>query len=366
MLHSIYKLPPNRVRRNYLGGLFLEQFAGKEIPKDGHQPEDWIGSTVVARNPGLEAVENEGLAFITDESNNKLLLKDIFADHTEYFLGSEHKQKLGSGLGFLAKLLDSSMRLHIQAHPTSQWASQHLNSRWGKLETYFILGVRPESDGYIWLGFQNCPTKAEWERIVIEQDMEKMHACFEKVLVKPGEVWLIPGGLPHAIGEGLFVLEVMEPTDWVVRCEFERSGLVVPPQARYMGMEPLKALDIFHFEENSVEEITSKYRVKPQPLPSPEGAKISLLIGPQQTECFNIKLVEVSREVEIKKENVIQLGVVSVGSAKIATDTESLDVKRGDTFLIPANTKKIKISPQNGSCDIVLCSPGYGLEKELL
>ena len=40
----------------------------------------------------------------------------------------------------------------------------------------------------------------------------------------PGDVWIVPGGLPHAIGAGVLMVEVMEPSDWVVRCEFEREG----------------------------------------------------------------------------------------------------------------------------------------------
>jgi mannose-6-phosphate isomerase len=39
---------------------------------------------------------------------------------------------------------------------------------------------------------------------------------------------MVPGGMPHAIGEGVFMIEVMEPTDFAVRIEFERGGYVLP------------------------------------------------------------------------------------------------------------------------------------------
>ena len=28
--------------------------------------------------------------------------------------------------------------------------------------------------------------------------------------VKPGEIWYVPGGMPHALGENLTLLEIME------------------------------------------------------------------------------------------------------------------------------------------------------------
>jgi len=34
----------------------------------------------------------------------------------------------------------------------------------------------------------------------------------------------IPGGILHAIGEGIFMVEIMEPSDLAVRFEFERAG----------------------------------------------------------------------------------------------------------------------------------------------
>ena len=141
----------------------------------------------------------------------------------------------------------SSMRLHLQAHPTREFARQHLGQSWGKLEAYVILSTRPGCEPFIRLGFQHPPTPEEWQRIVIEQDIAAMDACFEPVPVRPGQVWFVPGGLPHAIGGGLTVLEIMEPSDLVVRCEFEREGIVVPPSARFMGREPADALRIFDF-----------------------------------------------------------------------------------------------------------------------
>lgn len=362
MQKKLIELPPNRVRRNYKGGLLLEKLCGKENPQDGSQPEDWIASTVGARNPGLAEVVNEGFAFLLDEKGNKILLKDIFAKEPLFYLGKKHQEKLGLELGFLAKLLDSSMRLHLQAHPTADYAKKNLNSRWGKLETYYILGVRPECEGYIWLGFQKSPGLAEWTRIVMEQDKIAMNKCFQKVPVKPGQVWVIPGGLPHAIGEGLFVLEVMEPTDWVVRCEFEREGIVVPPQARFMGLAPEESLKIFDFQEFTVAQIQNKCGVIPQRLETQATGFIDLLIGPKQTECFVIRRITFKEKYLVKKAEIIYIGIVSSGSGRVTAEDETIEIKAGSTFLVPAGVENIKLESLGEKMEIIFCSPGYEIE----
>ena len=157
MTPFLLPLPPNRTRRNYVGGKLLELWEGKAEGVDGDRPEDWIASTTVASNPGLPLIEDEALAFV-EVGGERMKLADLFAREPGYFLGERHVGAVGLQLGFLAKLLDSAMRLHVQAHPTKAFAQEHLNSRWGKLETYVILAVRPGIQPYIRLGFQRAPS----------------------------------------------------------------------------------------------------------------------------------------------------------------------------------------------------------------
>src|SRR5262249_34244097 len=39
--------------------------------------------------------------------------------------------------------------------------------------------------------------------------------------VRPGDAILVPAGVPHAIGEGVFVVELQEPTDFSVLLEWD-------------------------------------------------------------------------------------------------------------------------------------------------
>jgi len=363
MQKKIIELPPNRVRRNYQGGLLLESWQGAIEPKDGDKPEDWIASTTKAKNPGLDEVPLEGLSRVSADETGQLLTH-LLKVEGKYYLGKNHLDSVGEDMGFLAKLLDSSMRLHVQAHPTAEWASKNLQSRWGKLETYVILGIREGYEGYLWMGFQKAPSKEEWNRIVMEQDTKAMHACFKKIPVKAGQVWRIPGGMPHAIGEGLFVLEVMEPTDWVVRCEFEREGIVVPEEARFMGIEPEKAMEIFDLREESIEEVQERCMVKPILEKGAKNYRLELLIGPDQTECFKIRRLSMKGSVEIHKAALVLTGIVTKGKGMLWAEEDSLEIEPGTSFLIPAGIHAMGYEcSSEEALNILWVTPGYGLEE---
>jgi mannose-6-phosphate isomerase len=377
----LLELPPNRARRNYRGGKLLDLWEGKPAGEDGDQPEDWLASTTPASNPGLPPVEDEGLATV-EMHGSSVKVRDLFAEEPAYWLGVDHFKRIGPRLGFLVKLLDSAMRLHVQVHPTREFAQQYLNSRWGKLESYVVLAVRDEVQPFIRLGFQRPPSLEEWARIIREQDIAAMDACFDPVPVAPGEVWLIPGGLPHAIGPGLLVLETLEPTDLVVRCEFEREGIVVPPPARFMGHDaddalalpgasnagagaelkgcpPGFALKMFDMTPRSVREVTERYRVGPSVMRADRACRVENLIGRDATDCFAVQRVVAAQACSHDTPPYVHVGVVTSGSGVLGAVPDALRVRRGTRFLMPAVSNRIDITPDAGEeLEVILVRPG--------
>jgi mannose-6-phosphate isomerase len=354
---AILPLLPNRVRRNYLGGRALDLLEGREPATDSNQPEDWLASTICATNPGLEPIAGEGLGRVSLPGTGTVGLPEVLAANPEYYLGTNHVSHLGLQLGFLAKLLDSAIRLHVQAHPTATFAQQHLNSRWGKLETYVILGVRPGIDPYIRLGFQRPPSPQEWKRIVVEQDIPAMDACFDRIPIRPGEVWLVPGGLPHAIGEGVLMLEVMEPSDLVVRCEFEREGIIVPPNARFMQREVDFALQIFDYTPLSTQRVIEKYRIAPRRISDHE----ELLIGPEQTSCFSIRRLTLRCGDTLPPSDRLRIGIVATGQGTLEISDQCLALSPGHRFLLAAAAPVGRLQiPEDETLELLICLPGNG------
>ncbi len=167
---KILFLSPNRVWRTYLGGMRLDQMEGAENPEDTHFPEDWIGSTTRAVNKGREHLTEEGLSKVSLDDKT-ITLKQLCEEQPEFMLGVKHFRKYGANTQFLLKFLDSSIRLHLQCHPTIPFAQKHLNSNSGKTEAYVILSIREGvNDPYIYLGFQHPPAKEDFKRMIEEQD----------------------------------------------------------------------------------------------------------------------------------------------------------------------------------------------------
>ncbi len=384
---GLINLPRNRVRRNYLGGAGIDQMHGEAVCRDNDQPEEWIGSMVEAVNPGMDPIEKEGLAMV-DTEEGALCLRDLVDQNRRFYLGNSIRKDGSWQLSFLLKILDSAMRLHVQAHPSTRFANEVMGKPYGKLECYYILNVREGIDPYIRLGFQHTPGREEWKRIVENQDKEKMDACFEKIPVKPGEVWYIPGGMPHAIGEGITMLEIMEPSDLVVRCEFEREGVVVPEEARYMGRDLDFCLDVFDYQEYSREEIIRKCRIEPQTVEKTVSHERWRLVDETLTPCFFVETLKVWGEDEICHNRRFTLGVVCSGKCSIHIHEqpegetedglsrddlseedkkaekgyEAIRVERGDSFVIAAAVKGYRIVPE-GTVELALVYPGEDMER---
>src|SRR6185312_10728209 len=86
-----------------------------------------------------------------------------------------------------------------------------------------IVSARP--DAYVHLGFDRDVTSEELAAWVIEQDTAGMLAATNRIPVAAGDAILCPAGLPHAIGDGILLVEVQEPTDFSVLLEYDGFGL---------------------------------------------------------------------------------------------------------------------------------------------
>lgn len=353
----IVKFSANRVWRTYQGGKLLDRIEGKENPQDSSFPEDWIGSTVEARNVGREDV-SEGLAMVIDDEGQSVPFRDLLNKQQQYHLGSAGGAVRSMDDIPLVKYLDSATRLHFQAHPTREFAQQRLGSPRGKTEAYVILETRKEvSDPYIYAGFQRSPSREQLKQWIEEQDIESIEKCFDRIPVKPGDVFLLPGGRPHALGEGILMLEIMEPSDLAVRFEFERCGYVIPEQARFMGRDIETALDVFNFDPVPPEKLDEEFRCNPKVLIHDEtGNRLEELIGPDKTACFTVKRTTINRSFK-RIEEAFFYGVVIEGSGTLHTGNNVTRLDRWDRFFCPAGVDEFEYQSDSGMT-VLECYPG--------
>ena len=390
----LLRLPPNRVWRTYPGGRTLDALAGAPAPADSHFAEDWIASTTVAKNPpGTPAsVPPPGLpspdappapppgvsSVLVGHDPTPRNFADLLATDPAYFLGAAHVARYGAQPHLLVKFLDSGTRLHFQVHPTRAFARRFLGAPSGKTEAYHVLAVRdaapplsagappstpnarpadPEAVGYIYVGFQRPPSAAQLRAAIATQDIAAIEACFDKIPVRAGDTFIIPGGTPHALGAGVFMVEIQEPSDLVVRFEFERAGYVLPESARFMDRGLDFALTVFNFAPLTPADLAVRVRCTPRRLRAlgPSSYQDEL-IGPNQTDCFRVLKSSLDGAV-VKDETSAVIAIVTAGTVTAEVGGERHALRPFDKIFLPAGLGPVRFTPAPGGCELLECLP---------
>jgi mannose-6-phosphate isomerase len=206
-------LPPNQFHRFYAGGARIDALRGAPAGEEG-RPEDWIGSTTTAFGE-----RSEGLSRVADGR----LVRDLVRADPEALLGPAHVSRFGPDPALLVKLLDAGERLPVHLHPGREFARARLGSRWGKTEAWLILDADPGATVHV--GLREPVEAATLRRWVEVQDADEMLAALHELPVEAGSAVLVPAGTLHAIGAGILLLELQEPTDLSVLVEWRRFGV---------------------------------------------------------------------------------------------------------------------------------------------
>ena len=327
----IYKLLPTRVYRAYLGGEHLDALQKKEAPSVSRFPEDWLGSVTLAFNPGRE-MPGEGLSLTEDGRT----LKELIEQHPQDMIGHRERMSL------LFKLLDSSERLVIQAHPTVDFAKTHFHSPFGKAECWYFLG----DGGYVYIGFREGVTKEHWQSLFRVQDTEGMLDCLHRFEVKRGDFIFVNGGVPHAIGAGCFLAELQEPTDLMVIPERTTpSGIRLADEKMHGGLGFESMFDCFVYEGLDRERTRESYFKTPRVVDSGR----TVIVDESITDKFRLDLLCVSGT-QLFQSDSYGIALVSEGCGEI----NGVSLEQGDRVFIPEHQKELRL---RGHMQLLLCRP---------
>lgn len=176
---------------NVWGGERLKNDFGKDTPFD-ITGESWEASAI----PGCESVVEGG------ELAGKTLTEACAV------LG---KRLTGRAKGFplLVKLIDARERLSVQVHPGDRYAKARHGKK-GKTEAWVVLDA-PEGASLV-LGID--ATLKGFEKAISGGTVEQ---TLRHAPVKAGDAFNIPAGTVHAIGAGLLIYEIQQPSDVTYR-----------------------------------------------------------------------------------------------------------------------------------------------------
>jgi mannose-6-phosphate isomerase len=143
----------------------------------------------------------------------------------------------------LVKLIDGQADLSIQVHPDDR-AAAAAGLGTGKTEAYHVLAAEPGS--IIFLGLDPEVTPEEFAASCLRANGSAA-GSLRQVPAAPGMTVLIPAGTPHALGAGVLLYEIQQPSnvtfrldDWgrvdatgIARALHHREGLaLVDPRSR--------------------------------------------------------------------------------------------------------------------------------------
>ncbi len=324
---------PNRVWRCYRGGLLLDRFLGRESDVDGHLPEEWLASTTAAENGERSLGPHEGLSRIRlADGTAGPLLRDALGDER---------------IAVLCKFLDSAVRLPIQCHPDRAFARAHYGSEHGKTESWLILDTRiiDGEEPYVLIGFQPGVAAADFARAVESQDIEAMVAMLHRIPVKSGDAFLIPGRVPHAIGPGVLMLEVQEPSDWVVQVERSCAGTPLSDRDRWGPLDPATAMACFDYGSEPMAVLRERLAMRPREIARTVACTHERLQATATTDAFRIDRLRMRAAFSFVPDVPRHIGIVTDGSGCVAIAGRTTPLVRGDAFLVPSGIARVDYHP---------------------
>ena len=303
------------VKDKIWGGQKLNKIFGKQANGLPNIGESWELS---AYPTDASVVEN---GYLTGKT-----LPELIEKYGEQLIGKKVYERFGQNFPLLFKLIDANEDLSIQVHPNDEQAKIRHNS-FGKTEMWYVLNAEP--DAYLIIGFTKNCTKKHYLEALNNGEVENL---LQKVRVKAGDVFFIPSGLVHAIGKGVMVAEIQESSDITYRI-FDYNRIDANGNERQL--HTAEALDVINFSASKNPKI--EYQLKAN------GESVELV----HCDYFVTNILQFDKE--ITKHNAhIDTFVVYMcleGSFEISGGTLNVDVKKGETVLIPAGLKDLSLIP---------------------
>jgi mannose-6-phosphate isomerase len=188
------------------GGVRIGMLPAKR--RQRHQPPTTIGvgeSWEVADLPeGQSIVDDEAIAGPYAGRTLGSMVEQYGPD----LVGTAHPP---DRFPLLVKLIDAAEPLSVQVHPGADYAKEHPGT-FSKEEAWLVVDVA--AGGTVLHGFVDGVSR----ELFVEATRRGLpHELMRSVAVRRGDVMHVSPGIVHAIGAGVMILEVQEPSDTTFR-----------------------------------------------------------------------------------------------------------------------------------------------------
>ena len=291
------------------GGDKLKQLFHKK--RSGNIGESWEISGV-----------DKSISIVNNGSLKGRSLHQLIEEYKGELVGEKVYDAFGNTFPLLFKFIDAEEDLSVQLHPNDILAKERHNS-FGKTEMWYILDA--EKDGKLVLGFNTKMNESIYKKHLRENTLsEILHS--EKV--KKGDSFFIQTGTVHAIGKGVVLAEIQQTSDITYRIfDYNRPGI----NGELRELHTDLALEAINFNAPNAKLNYSET----------ENAPVELY----KNEYFQTNKIALTKSLKRDLSNIDSFVVYMCveGAGNIEVNKYSEIIKKGETILIPAQTKELEI-----------------------
>lgn len=329
-------LPVNQFDHFYRGGDRIG--ALRHGPGGPMRPEEWLGSTT--------ARWGESPAGLTVLPDGRTLRDAVLADPNAW-LGPDSVERFGPNVEVLVKLLDLGQRLPVHYHPNRDFARTHLGLAHGKTEAWYVLDA-PEG-GTVGVGFKEEMSLTQVTDWVRNRDSAALLDALQTRVVRPGDALLVPAGLPHTVAEGIFVLELQEPTDLSILLEWQGFAVDGEKDGHLdLGFDlALQALDTSAISASDLDALVL-------PRETIEQAGLSRAMPTQADPYFRLDRLNARASEAVIVEAGFSVLLVTEGAGVLNSDAGEFPIRTGDAILVPFAAGRWCVS---GEVVAMVCRP---------
>ena len=297
------------------GGNKIETILKHNISPLKNCGESWEISGIVDD----ESVVANG--FLAENNLNELM--EIYLTD---LVGEKNYEKYGLGFPLLIKFIDAQDNLSVQVHPDDDFAQEKFGQN-GKTEMWHV--IQADEGSGLYVGFNQKITAQQYMDAVENGTLEDYIKFYP---VKSGDTFMIPAGTVHAIGKGVLLAEIQQPSDITFRIyDWNR----VDEQGNSRELHTEEAFDAIHSEENLADFQVHYEREK--------NKTVTLVHSPY----FNTNLLEMDMQVE---KSFVQLDSFVIyicleGNAFLVSGDSKEKLETGEVVLIPAEIDQLQIIP---------------------
>jgi mannose-6-phosphate isomerase len=225
----------------------------------------------------------------------------------------------------LLKFLDAADTLSVQVHPDDARAALFKPPECGKSEAWVVLDAAACS--VIYAGLRPGVDRTTLEAAIREG---RCRDCLHELHPSAGDCIFLPAGTVHALGAGLLVAEIQQPSDVTYRLfDWNRVG----PDGRPRPLHVEQGLAAIDFDRGPVEV------QRPLATKRPE---VSRLV---ECEKFILDRWDFDSPLLAGGDNRCHVIAVLHGAVTVAGDPAGIALPRGGTALLPAWQAAVEISP---------------------